>query len=115
MLSTGQIAMRRQRTLDEHVCNAYCRGNHHAQVIDLSNCSAEDGPDALREWCANVGVSLVHCEPAKEDDGGRTGVTYELDGRKSRDRDLPGDVWTPWLCIWALPIAAAEPHRSQRG
>jgi hypothetical protein len=91
--------MRRARVMGAHVCGYYCRDGRHAGVVYTDVMPDDECAETLAEWARNVGLRLVHHEPAREDDGDMGDGPAFWPSGKPAPNAVDGPV-RAWLVVW---------------
>ncbi len=97
-VATGIIAMRRAKWMDTHDCNAYCRGERHADVF-LVPANHPEPMAVIAKPIEALGWRVAYMEPARESNDQPDDSFIDEHGRII-DRKITGE-WTPWLVVWA--------------
>jgi hypothetical protein len=83
-----------------HGCNAYCRGDTHADMVYLTPSAQEDAPGVLARFCAQHCRTFVHTEPAPECDRNATVEDYTTGGGGSQGIVRMEEEDRAYLLVW---------------
>lgn len=83
-----------------HSCNAYCRGDRHAEVFWYESNDLAEATRAPRDYCRSLGREFISAEAAPEArPRARSATTCDTEAGGIYHLNLvPGD--RPWLMIW---------------
>lgn len=91
---------RRSSFFQAHRCNAYCRGDTHADTLFLTPSAQENAAGVLATFCTQHTRTFVHTEPAPECDRAVTVEDYSTGSSGAFGVVRLDDGSQPYLLVW---------------